>query len=258
MNTTKSSVNVVKSVARVLEVMELFAQRREPLSGVQVSSALNYPKSSTNAILKSLVILNYLTLDLNNLKYFPAVRISYLGDWLPIFLSGKSELTKLLESLHDATGETVTISRRNGFDMQLIRVTIGAFPISLQIDEGFLIPIFSTAIGMAYLSSITDKEIGALYKQATISGKFHDTDISLDTVLKEAISALQYGYAIGYDRVLADTGAVAAPLKIQSHDEHFVIGVAGLSARIQRSENAIIGIIKTIISEHVASDSLCL
>ncbi|MGY8892333.1 MAG: IclR family transcriptional regulator [Pseudomonadales bacterium] len=255
MNITTPPVNVVKSVARVLEVMELFAQRRKPLSGMQICSALNYPKSSTNAILKSLVALDYLTLNVDNLKYFPAVRISYLGDWVPSFLRGKSELTQLLESLHDATGETVTISRRNGFDMQLIRVTLGAFPISLQIDEGFMAPIFSTAVGTAYLSTIADKEIRTLYEQATISGIVHDTGISLDTVMKGASTARKYGYAIGYDRILADTGAVAAPLRIESHDEHFVIAVAGLSARIHRSEDAIIGIIKTIIREHIDSSN---
>ena len=63
-----SSKNIVKSVARVLEVLELFAQQREPMSGIQICRALNYPKSSANANLKSLVELGYLALTPHNLK----------------------------------------------------------------------------------------------------------------------------------------------------------------------------------------------
>jgi len=75
--------NVVKSVARVLEVLELFTRQREPMSGIQICRSLDYPKSSANAILKSLVELGYLALNPDNLKYFPSFRVTYLGDWIP-------------------------------------------------------------------------------------------------------------------------------------------------------------------------------
>ncbi len=246
-----SSTNVVKSVARVLEVFELFAQRREPMSGIQVCRALNYPKSSANAILKSLVKLGYLALNPDNLKYFPSLRVTYLGDWLPEQLLGTIETTKLLESLHEATGETVTLSMQNGFHMQFIRVLPGTFPISLRVSEGFMAPIFGTAVGAAYLSTITDQMIEGLYERAANRGEFKSQAATLESVMADVVAARKDGCARGYDRILPDTGAIAAPLRTHVHDQYLVVGIGGLSARIHRSEDNIMENLKRIIGQHV-------
>jgi len=243
--------NVVKSVARVLEVLELFTRQREPMSGIQICRSLDYPKSSANAILKSLVELGYLALNPDNLKYFPSLRVTYLGDWIPGQLLGTIEITTLLENLQEATGETVTLSMQNGFHMQFIRVLPGTFPISLRVSEGFMAPIFGTAVGAAYLSTITDLAIRSLYERAASRGAFKGHAENLETVMADVVAARKDGCARGYDRILPDTGAIAAPLMTHAHDQHLVIGVGGLSARIRRSEVDIIVNLKRAIRQHV-------
>ena len=248
-----SSINAVKSAARVLEVLELFAQQRRAMSGTQICNALNYPKSSANAILKSLVELGYLALNPDNLKYFPSLRVTYLGDWLPGQLLGTVETTKLLESLHEATGETVTLSMQNGFQMQFIRVLPGTFPLSLRVSEGFMAPIFGTAVGCAYLSTITDVAIRDLYDRAVKRGALKSKAFSLEAVMADVEAARINGCARGYDRILPDTGAIAAPLITHSHEQNLVVGIGGLSARIHRSEGSIIKHLKRVIRQHVDS-----
>jgi len=54
------SGDVVKSVGRVLEVLDFFRQQRNPAKANDIGLALGYPKSSTNALLKSMVSLGYL------------------------------------------------------------------------------------------------------------------------------------------------------------------------------------------------------
>lgn len=54
---------VVKSAGRVFEVLELFRSARRQLTAAEVGHALGYPKSSTNALLRSLVALGYLVVD---------------------------------------------------------------------------------------------------------------------------------------------------------------------------------------------------
>ena len=242
---------VVKSVARVFEVLELFAQQTEPVSGTDICRQLNYPKSSANAILKSLVTLGYLAQNPDNLKYFPSLRVTYLGDWLPGLLLGTFEVKELLKELHRKTGETVTLSMQNGFQMQFIRVIPGTFPISLVLNEGFVVPIFGTAVGAAYLSTISDQEIQKLYERAFNRGLLRGQTVSLESIKADATAARKDGVARGYDRILHDTGAVAAPLKTHAHDQHLVIGVGGLSARIHHSEGEIIRNLKRVIRDHV-------
>ncbi len=244
------SKNIVKSVARVLEVLELFAQEREPMSGTQICRALNYPKSSANAILKSLVELGYLALNPDNLKYFPSLRVTYLGEWLPGQLLGTIETTKLLESLHEATHETVTLSMQNGFYMQFIRVLPGTFPLSLRVSDGFMVPIFGTGVGAAYLSTITDQAIDNLYKRALRRGVPDDRPVTLESVMVDVAAARKDGWVRAYDRILPDTGAIAAPLKTRAHDQRLVIGIGGLSARMRRSEDEIVKKLKHVIRQH--------
>ena len=244
---------VVKSVARVFEVLELFAQQNEPVSGTDICRPLNYPKSSANAILKSLVALGYLAQNPDNLKYFPSLRVTYLGDWLPGLLMGTFEVKELLKALHRKTGETVTLSMQNGFQMQFIRVIPGTFPISLVLNEGFVVPIFGTVVGAAYLSTISDQEIQKLYERAFNRGLLRGQTVSLESVMADATAARKYGVSRGYDRILSDTGAVAAPLKTHAHDQHLVIGIGGLAVRIHRSEGEIIRNLKRVIRDHVKS-----
>lgn len=243
--------NVVKSVARVLEVLELFTRQREPMSGIQICRSLDYPKSSANAILKSLVELGYLALNPDNLNYFPSLRVTYLGDWIPGQLLGTIEITTLLENLQVATGETVTLSMQNGFHMQFIRILPGTFPLSLRVSEGFMAPIFGTAVGAAYLSTITDQAILSLYERAVNRGVLKGRAVSLEAVMEDVVTARKDGCARGYDRILPDTGAIAAPLKTQAHDQHLVVGVGGLSARIRRSEDTIVENLKRVIRQYV-------
>ena len=61
---------VVKSVGRVLRVLELFEKHQTPLSATQICNSLDLPKSSANALLKSLVQLGYLSIDGPTKNYF--------------------------------------------------------------------------------------------------------------------------------------------------------------------------------------------
>ena len=51
----------IKSAERVLDVLGLFSEFRRPLRLHEISTALGYPQSSTTVLLKSLMILGYLS-----------------------------------------------------------------------------------------------------------------------------------------------------------------------------------------------------
>lgn len=61
----------VKSAGRVLEVLELLGNVRKPLSASEIGRLLDYPKSSTNVLLKYLTNLGYLSFDPDTMHYFP-------------------------------------------------------------------------------------------------------------------------------------------------------------------------------------------
>ncbi|MFT6958094.1 MAG: DNA-binding IclR family transcriptional regulator [Halieaceae bacterium] len=244
------SSEIVKSCARVLEVLRLFSESKRSLSAAEVCQHLGYPKSSANALLKSLVQLGYLSLDTESIRYFPTLRITRLGDWIPGVLLGSGEASGMLQSLHNATQETVTLSMQNGLYMEFIRVIVGAFSIALQMKEGHRAPLFGTSVGTAALSAKEDSAIRDLYDRAAgMQEENHPTD-SLEDVMQEVRLARERGYAIAYDRLLPDSGAVACPLFLTGVEHTLVIAAGGPTERIIRSENAIASELLRLRNQH--------
>jgi DNA-binding IclR family transcriptional regulator len=230
----------VKSAERVLKLFELFSGERTPMSGADVSRRLGWPKSSANILLRSLVGLGYLTLDQNTMEYFPSPSVTRLGDWIPHSLAAGDDVLRRLEELHDRTGETVTLSMQNGFEMTFVSVLPGTFPISLTMSDGFTTPIFTTAVGIAFLATESDDAIRRLAQRANRRRAPLGRRIDVNRVLDEVHAARERGVAVGYERVFPDTGAIAMPLPAAAGGRRLVVGAGGLAARIRRSESQII------------------
>lgn len=248
--------SLVKSAARVFEVLELLGKVRRPLSASEIGSVLEYPKSSANVLLKSLVQLGYLSFDLDSMQYFPSLRVTALGEWIPSALYGTGSAAAMLEEVHDRTHETVTLSMRSGLSMRFIRVLPGKFFIALKMEEGYLAPLFGTAVGAAHLSARPAAEIARLAESAIQEARTREARKTIDTALKEAEAARQRGYAVAYGRVFADTGAVAMPLPPAADGTVLVIGVGGLHDRIRRNERMIARAMRNAITQHVAQPTL--
>ncbi len=242
--------SVVKSVGRVLAVFEHLREVGKPMTATEIGRALEYPKSSTNALLKSLVTLGYLSFDRESLLYFPTLRLTHLGDWLPASLVGSPNTLNLLEALHEATGETITLSMQNDFSMQFLRVITGSFPISLRIGEGYMVPLFGTGVGTSLLASKTDPEIRTLVQRANSRIRRRADRIDLDKTLTEVQRTRRQGYCAAYDRLLAHTGAISMPLPATVDGSALVVAVAGLGDRIQRNEAQIIRTMRRLMTRH--------
>ena len=104
------SQDLVKSAARALEILEVFASERKRMNSAQLGAALGYPKSSLSVLLKSLVAQGYLNNAAGDQDYFPTLKLARLGEWIPAALLGSVELLPMLSRLRDATGETVTLT----------------------------------------------------------------------------------------------------------------------------------------------------
>lgn len=237
---------LVKSAARALEILELFAERREPLNATQIATALGYPKSSLSVLLRSLISQGYLSASRGDGGLFPTLRLTRLGDWVPAALLGSETLLPLLSALRDRTGETVTLTIPVDLNMRCIHALIGTHPISLQVEEGVTFPTIGTAIGTMYLATQDDAVARALFDRwvkqtpARSSGKWSDLE-------REIAKARATGFSRAYDIVLPDTGAIAMPIRSGPGGDILIVGVAGLNHRIHQSEAAIVKAMRALL-----------
>lgn len=246
--TSAAGKEVVKSVGRVMEVLEAFRRTRRPLSATEVCRELGYPKSSANALLKSLVRLGYVSLDDKSFTYFPTMKVSRLGDWIKDELCLKART--ILKQLHSETGETITLSKKNDVHMQTIVSIPGIHSITFKLDEGYMAPLFGSAIGTAVLATISDERIDRLWRRAKRSEGAILQPLSFTELFAEVTHARELGYAVAYDQLVPDSGSVAMLVPTaEEADSGVVVCVSVLASRIRREERRIVKKMSSIIPE---------
>jgi DNA-binding IclR family transcriptional regulator len=244
-------VRVVKSAGRAFEVLELFRRERGQLSATEIGQALGYPKSSANALLKSLVSLGYLVLDASSLRYFPSLSVTRLGDWIPSVVLAAGDAFEVMAEVHAATQETVTLSVQTDLSVSFVKVIPGTFPISLRMKEGLVAPLFGSAVGTAILSRFPDEEIESLIGRANSRTRRKSEWVDATAVMRNVSEARQKGFTVFYDAVFPDTGAIAVPFPSPVEGFPMAIGVGGLRDRIRRNEIAIHRAIRTSLTRHL-------
>lgn len=240
------SKDLVKSAARALEILEVFASERKRMNSTQLGAALGYPKSSLSVLLKSLVAQGYLANGNGGQDYFPTLKLARLGEWIPAALLGSDALLPMLAKLRDETGETVTLTMAADLHMRCLHALIGTHPISLQVEDGVSFPMVGTAIGTMYLATQNEKFVSELLSRWA---KQHpgQSKATLAKLSAEFEDARTRRVACAYDIVLPDTGAIAMPIQPFDGGEVLIVAVAGLNHRIHQKEASIIQSMRTLI-----------
>jgi DNA-binding IclR family transcriptional regulator len=231
--------DLVKSAARALEILEVFAAERRRMTATQLGQTLGYPKSSMSGLLKSLVAQGYLAAVGREQEYFPTLKLARLGDWVPAALLGSEAVLPLIRQLRDETGETVTLTIASDLHMRCIHALIGRHPISLQVEEGISFPMMGTAIGTMYLATCEDRAVASLFERWVKVHPGH-SEPGFDEIRAAISEARAHCYCSAFDAVLPDTGAIATSLHLPGNRESLIVAVAGLNRRIRDHQDRIL------------------
>ena len=238
MNNAAMTSATAKSAQRAFEILELFGERRTPLSVMDVVRALDYPQSSTSMLLKELHSFGYLNHDSRQRRYSPTARVALLGAQITrgFFFSG--DLAKLAYDLQARTGEEVLFGMQNGVHVQYIQTLESpAHAMPLHHRSGTLRPIGRTATGKMLLSLKSNAEIGATVRR--INAGERRPPIDLAVLLAEIEAIRECGYAVCHGE--ATPGASGIGMLMPRIPDHppIAIGVAGRTERIRARQASI-------------------
>lgn len=234
---TLTAAEGVKSADRAMAILEVFRSQRQPLAAREIAEALGMPRSSTNVLLRSLIQGGYLRYDEARALYFPTLRVFHLGSWLAEGWLDEPELNALMRRLAEATGETVAVWGRIGLELIAMQIIDSAQPIRLYVNAGARAPLFGSIVGAAMLMALPDAEVEALAERH--AARVGASPEWRSALTEEIAQNRARGHALGYDRWLADAGAVAMP-HLGIGDEPLVIGIGGPTLRMRRKEALIV------------------
>lgn len=221
-----------KSAKRAFEILELFGERRTPLTVMDVVRSLGYPQSSTSMLLKGLHAFGYLNYDRRQRRYSPTARVALLGAQITrgFFFSG--DLAKLAYDLQARTGEEVLFAMQNGIHVQYIQTLESpSHAMPLHHRSGTLRPICRTATGKMLLTLKSNSEIGALVRRINASER--RPSVNLTTLLAEIEAIRDSGYAVCHEEATPGASGIGMLMpRIPDHSP-VAIGIAGRTGRIR-------------------------
>ncbi|SLN66018.1 IclR helix-turn-helix domain protein [Roseivivax jejudonensis] len=166
----------VKSAARVLEILEFFADHRRPARMSVLIRALGYPPSSMTGLLRTLVARGYMDIDPDTHEYMPTARLMQLTRWLG---TGGYEETVVLDAMHrlrDRVDEPVVLGAPVGLHIEYVMSLHRSDGVNSHIRPGDRRLMIQNGIGWLLLSRMPRSDALRVHEGTVAAGLLQADD----------------------------------------------------------------------------------
>ncbi|MDZ5697435.1 IclR family transcriptional regulator [Chelativorans sp. M5D2P16] len=148
----------VRQIENLLDLLEVYARQKTPLTLTALSNALDIPKSSTFNLIETLLARGFLYETRPRGGFYPTGR---LLDLARAMTEGDTLLQRIhgeLEALAEETGETTLLAVRDHADVVYVDVVESQAHIRYFAKVGDRRPIYTTSSGKAILTTYPPAE----------------------------------------------------------------------------------------------------
>ena len=229
-NTVKKN----QSVGRLIDIIEVMAENREPVRINEIAEKLDMSSSTVYRFLYTLVDRGYVKKDEDNSKYFLTLKLKYFADMLSDSTNISSLVRPFLKLLAEKSGETASLVIKEENMAVYIDKFDGPNRIIGNLQRiGKRAPLYCTGVGKLFLADMNEQEcketlnIIQPFEKLTPFTIVDQKDIlvELDKVRRDKIS---------YDNEECEVGAkcIAAPIMDYSKRVVAAISISGPTTRM--------------------------
>jgi len=228
-----------KIVERTLDLLELFAKEKRPLSLSEIACLLKIPMSSCHDVVRAMQARGYLYELAPRAGYYPTLRLLMLGkdigDNDPIVM--RAEL--LLRSLRDTLDESVLLSKVSGLQATYLLAFEPTHPLRFLVKIGDNVRcLYATSAGKALLADLKPAALADFLKSARLKSMTKQTIISKNALRKDIELGRQRGWHLNHGESLKGVTTVSAMFRWNSSP--YIVTIAGPSSRLdQKLDNAV-------------------
>jgi len=238
----------VKTAARVFDVINLFAEVRQPMIYSEIARRTEIPQSSCHALLQTMVAKGYLYAPGVKAGYYPTQRLLHVAR----DICAEDPLTllfqPLLAALRDATGETAALATLAGTRVVYLDVMESRQKIRYSDEPGGFMLVHGSAAGKALLGALAPKARTALLDACEPLTGATDGSIADRPQLEAEV---EQGVVAGWHRSggesVEDVAGFAKGFSI--HGEPFALVVGGPKARLLKQEKAAVAALLTVFGD---------
>ena len=214
MNTASEAPASVKSAARSLDLLELFAESRDDLTLHDVCKVTGWPKSSTLGLLRTLRDRDYLAIGGRDHSYRLGPRVAVLGAAFLQRVDLVREGLSVVREVSHRCDETVHLATLRGTEVQYLAKEEGTSRMRMVSAVGSVLPAHSTGVGKMLLASLDRDRLEVLYPADQPLERLTDlTIVDRDALMLELGEIDHRGYARDRGESTIGLECIAAPVR---------------------------------------------
>ncbi|WP_378941415.1 IclR family transcriptional regulator [Mesorhizobium sp. ANAO-SY3R2] len=216
------------SLVRGLDVLRAFRAGDGPLGNQDIIARTGLPKATVSRITYTLTALGYLHYDEGLGRYSLGAATVALG-YSALSSSAVVHIARpLMQSLADKTGAAVALGTRDGLEMVYLSNCRSQSPVSLMLDPGSHLPIWKTAMGLAYAVGLDEQERAELV--ARLQSAEPDCAADIAAAFERAVAVYaRLGYVTSFGAWYPYIRAIGVPFRPADGSAPIAITCGGIA-----------------------------
>lgn len=201
------------TIERVLDIIDTVAASPKPLSATEINEVLGLPKATAHRLCSELEARGYLLKRINGKSYQPGNRLFDVA--VGVLANARFSATRhaILTSLSEQVGETCNIAYPDGLYMAYSDRVETRAPLRLQFAIGMRVPLYCTASGKLYLSTLPRARRKSVIGKLKLEQHAKNTITDPERLLAEIDRIEQRQVSIDNQELYDDVIAIAVPIE---------------------------------------------
>ena len=201
------------TIERVLNILDTVAASPKPLSATEINQVLGLPKATAHRLCAELESRGYLLKRINGKSYQPGNRLYDVA--IGVLANARFSATRhaILTALSEKVGETCNIAYPDGLYMAYSDRVETKAPLRLQFSIGMRVPLYCTASGKLYLSTLPKSRRKLVIGKLKLEPHARNTITDPDVLLAETDLIEKRQVSIDNQELYEDVIAIAVPIK---------------------------------------------
>jgi DNA-binding IclR family transcriptional regulator len=200
------------TIERVLDILDTVAASPKPLSATEINEVLNLPKATAHRLCAELEAQGYLLKRINGKSYQPGNRLYDVAVGVLANSRFSASRHAILTALSEQVGETCNIAYPDGLYMAYSDRVETTAPLRLQFSIGMRVPLYCTASGKLYLSTLSKARRKVVVSKLKLVTHAKNTITDADILLAEIDQIEKTQVSIDNEELYDDIIAIAVPI----------------------------------------------
>jgi IclR family KDG regulon transcriptional repressor len=202
----------IKSVAKVLDILEYLAGAGRPVGASDVARAVGFHVSTTHRMLRTLAARGYVDQHAARRSFVIGPQLHALGS--AYAGGGLVQVARPeIEALRDALSETIHLSIYRDGDVIEVAEAGGLQPVSVSLGAGRRDPANCTALGKVLLAALDANALAAFIARGPLERRTPHSLARKSDLLKALNAVRDQGYATDEEEFALDICCIAVPVR---------------------------------------------